>query len=99
MYKQIKGENRTCQEVDFDNMTDQLYTDCLDKYESFQVKIHQVSQFHESSDISKTYLSKVNTSEENVLKAQEHFPLTDQSTTIRTLLDGTDCSQVILNYI
>ena len=30
-YKQTKGECRTCQEIDFDNMTLQLQTDYLDR--------------------------------------------------------------------
>ena len=40
VYRQIKGESRTCQEIDFGNMTEQLQTDNLDKYEGFQAEIH-----------------------------------------------------------
>ena len=63
--------------------------DYLDRYESVQAETHQVRQFDESSVVCITYLGKVNMSREDVPKAQEQFLLTDQSTTIGTLLGGT----------
>ena len=38
---QIKGESWTCQEIDFDNMTEHLQTDYLDRYEGVQSQIHK----------------------------------------------------------
>ena len=39
-YKQIKGESRICQEIDFDNLTKQLQTVYLDQHESVQAEIN-----------------------------------------------------------
>ena len=39
-YRQITGENRKCQEIDFNTITEQLQTDYLDKYENVQVEVH-----------------------------------------------------------
>ena len=50
-----------------------------------------ISQFNDSSAVHTTYLVKADRSGKEVIKAQEQFPITDQSTTVGTLLDGTDC--------
>ena len=60
-------------------------------YESVQAYIHQVGQFDESIAVGTTYLGKVEMQREDSLKAQEQFSLADQSTTMATLPDGTDC--------
>ena len=76
--------------VVFDNMTEQLQEDYLDRYKGAQAQMHQVSQFDESSDLSTTYLNKVEMSREDALKAQEQFSLVDQSTAVGTLQDDID---------
>ena len=68
-------------------MTDQLWTDYLDRYESVQEEIHQIRKFDESTTISTISLGRVNMSREDAMKAQGQFVLTDQSTTIVTLLN------------
>ena len=42
----MKGESRTYQNIDFDNMTE-LQTDYLDRYEGDQAEICQVSKIDE----------------------------------------------------
>ena len=71
MYRQIRGENGTCQEVDFKNMTEQLQEDYLDKYKSVQAEINHVSQLDLSNAESTTYFDKVEMSRGGALKAQE----------------------------
>ena len=93
--RKIKGEGRTCQEIDFDNMTEQLQTDHLDRYEGVQAGIHQVSQFDEPSAVSTTYLGKVNMSRKDAFREQEQYLLTDQLTTFGTILDGTNCKIIL----
>ena len=94
-YRQIKGESRTCQEFDFDNITDKLQTEHLDRYEGVQGEIHQVSQFDEFSAVSTKYSGKVNMPGEDAFKVQELFSLAFQSTTIGTSLDGTVCKMLL----
>ena len=66
-YRQIKGEGRPCAGIYFRNMTE-LQTDYIDRYVGIQAKIHQVSQFEESSALSTTYFGKVNMSRENAFR-------------------------------
>ena len=77
-YRQIEGQRRTCQEINFNTIAEQLKTGYLDKYESVQVEVHKVSQFDGLSAVSTPYLGKVNVARENAFKAQEQFSLTDQ---------------------
>ena len=56
----LKAESRRCKEIDFDNITEQLQTDYLERYEGFQREIHQVRQFDESSAVNTKYLGSVN---------------------------------------
>ena len=72
-------------------MTEELQTDYLDRYEGVQAWIHQVSQFDDSSVVHTTYLGKSGRTRKGVIRAQEQFSITGQSTTVGTLLDGTDC--------
>ena len=53
--------------------------------------IHQVSKSDYSSAVRTTYLGRVEQSRRNALKAQEQISITDQSITVGTLLDETDC--------
>ena len=87
----MKGENRTCQETDFDNMKEEFQTDYLERYEGVQPEIHHISQFNESSALNTAYYSKDNMSREDALKAQDQFSLTDQSTTIGAIPASADC--------
>ena len=77
-----------CQEIDFDGMTEEIKI--LDRYEGVQVLINKVGQSDESIALNATYLGKVHIRRKDTLKIKEQFSLTDQSTIIAMLLDGTE---------
>ena len=54
------------------------------------MQILWVSQFDESSAVSTIYLDKTDRTRKGVIKAQEQFSITDQSTTVGNLLDCTE---------
>ena len=58
-YRQIKGEDRICQKINFHSKTEQIQADYLDRYEGAQAQIHWVSQFDDTSAVSITYFSRV----------------------------------------
>ena len=72
-------------------MIEQLQTGFLDRYKSVLPKIYQISQFDESSAVRTTYLGNINMKKEDAFKVQWKFLLTDQSSTIASLLVGTNC--------
>ena len=77
--------------VNFDSVTEQLPTDYLDRYEGVQTQIHQLCQSDESSALSTTHLGRTEMSPRDAIIPQEQFSIIDRSTTVGTLLDGTDC--------
>ena len=70
-------------------------------YEGIQSDIVSSSRFDENSDISTTYLGKIDGKEsQDKLKAKESFPISENSYTLGRLLDGTKChywTQVLVN--
>ena len=54
------------------------------------------TRFNENSDLSTTYLGKVNMARENKITAEEKFLISEQGYTTGKLLDGTEC-QILLD--
>ena len=67
----------------------------FDRYEDVQSEISQVARFDESSDLSTTYLGKINQTRKSVIRAEESFPISGQGYTMHKLSDKTDCSILI----
>ena len=60
-------------------------------YKGIQSEILSTTRFDENSDLSTTYLGKVDKSRNNKIKAEESFPISEQGYTVGKLLDGTEC--------
>ena len=54
------------------------------------------TRFDENSDLSTTYLGRIDTTRESKIKAEEKFPVSEQGYRIGKLLDGTEC-QILLD--
>ena len=67
----------------------------FDKYEGVQSEISQATRFDESTDLSRTYLGKVDQTRKSVIRAEESFPISGQGYTVGKLLDRTECSMLI----
>ena len=65
-------------------------------YEGIQSDIVSSSRFDENSDISTTYLGKIEHREsQDKLKAEESFPISENGYTLGRLLDGTKCQLLL----
>ena len=65
------------------------------RYEGVQSEISQENRFDESTDLSTTYLGKVDQTRKSVIRAEESFPISGQGYMIGKLSDKTDCSILI----
>ena len=65
-------------------------------YEGIQSEILCTKRFDEHSDLSTTYLGKVDRSENSKIKAEDSLPISEQGYTMEKLLDGTEC-QILLD--
>ena len=59
------------------------------------VEISQATRFDESTDLSTTYLGKTGMTREQVIKAEEKFPISGQGYMHGKLLDNTECTILI----
>ena len=85
-------------ELDFGDTAKKLKGEYLDVYEAIQSEILSTMRFDENSDLSTTYLGKVDTSKKGKIKVEESFLISEQEYTMGKLLDGTEC-QVLLDTV
>ena len=58
-------------------------------YEGVQSEVINTTRFDENSDLSMTYLGRIDITRASKIKAEEKFPILEQEYGIETLLDGT----------
>ena len=82
--------------MDFGAVLQNLQEEYLDVYEGIQSDVVSSSRFNENSDISTTYLGKIECKEgQDKLKAEESFPISKNGYTLGRLLDGTKCQLLL----
>ena len=65
-------------------------------YKGIQPDVVSSSRFDENSDISTTYLGKIESKEgQDKLKVEESFPISENEYTLGRLLDGTKCQLLL----
>ena len=67
----------------------------FDKYDGICAEISQTTRFDESTDLSTTYLGKTDMKRDQIIKAEEKFPISGQGYMHDKLLDNTECSILI----
>ena len=92
----IEEEERQMLELDFGDIPEKLMEACLDVYEGIQSKILSTTRLDENSDLSTTYLGRVDTARNSQIRVEETFPISEQGYTVGKLLDRTDC-QILLD--
>ena len=64
-------------------------------YEGIQLEIVSATSFDENSDLSTTYLGRVDKGSNSKLRAEESFPISEHGYTSGKLLDGTECQLLL----
>ena len=88
-------DDREFKELDFGTMPQKLQEEYMDIYEGVHSEIVSSSRFDENSDISTTYLGRVEKGNQHKLKAEESFPISENGYTLHRLLDGTECQLLL----
>ena len=68
----------------------------MDVYEEIYAEVVTMSKFDENIDLSTTYLGKIGMKREDVMKAEESFPISEQGFVIGRILNGEEC-QILLD--
>ena len=95
-YKSKPDTDREFKELDFGVTPQKLQEEYMDIYEGIHSDIVSSNRFDENSDISTTYLGKIeNRGNQDKLKAEESFPISESGYTLGRLLDGTKCQLLL----
>ena len=96
-YRIIKPDTeRQFKELDFGSIPQKLQEEYLDVYEGIHSDIVSSSRFDKNSDISTTYLGRIeNTESQDKSKAEESFPISENGYTSGRPLDGTKCQPLL----
>ena len=71
--------------LDFGDTPDKLKVEYLDVYEGIQSKTLSTTSFDENSDLSTTYLGRVDMTKNSKIKVEESFPISEQGYTLGKL--------------
>ena len=83
-YRIKPDEGREFREVDFGTIPENLQEEYLDIYEEIQSEIVSSGRFDKNSDISTTYLGRIEHREsQDKLKAEESFPISENGQVVR----------------
>ena len=83
-------DNREFKELDFVVTSQKLQEEYMDIYEGIHSEIVSSNRFDKNSNISTTYLGRVDKENQHKLKAEESFPISEHGYTLGRLLDGTE---------
>ena len=89
------ADKREFKELDFGTTLQKLQEEYVDIYEGIHSEIISANRFDENSDMSTTYLGRVDKESQHKLKAEESFPISEHGYTLGRLLDGTECQLLL----
>ena len=93
-YRPTAG-NKEFKELDFSATPQKLQEEYMDIYQEIHSEVVSSNIFDENSDISTTYLGRVDKENQDKLKAEELFPMSEHGYTLGRLLDGTECQLLL----
>ena len=70
--------------------SDRSVEEYLDRYEGVESEILNMTRFDENSNLSTTYLGRLNMTRDDELTVEEKFLITEQGYTVGKPLDGAD---------
>ena len=82
--------------IDFGESPEILREKYMDVYEEIYAKVVTTSKFDGNVDLSTTYLGRIGMKREDVMKAEESFPIPEQGFVVGRILNGEEC-QILLD--
>ena len=96
MYRRVGKEEGQKMDIDFGESPTVLKDKYMDVYEDVFAKVVTTKRFDENVDLSTTYLGKIGMKQEDIMKAEESFPISEQGFVMRRKLNGEEC-QILLD--
>ena len=82
--------------IDFGESPTILKEKYMDIYEDVFAEVIAANRFDDNVDLSTTYLGKIGMKREDVMKAEESFPISEQGSVMDKISNGEEC-QILLD--
>ena len=95
-YRKMGKEGAERLEIDFGESPEIMKRRYMDVYDDTYAEVVTTSRFDENVDLSMTYLGRIDMKREEVMTAEESFPISEQGFVIGKLMNGEEC-QILLD--
>ena len=96
IYRKMGKEGGKRIDIDFGESLEVMKSRYMDVYDNVYAEVVTTSRFDENVDLSTTYLGRINMKREEVLKAEESFPISEQGFVKGKLINGKEY-QILLD--
>ena len=96
IYRKMNKEGGEKIDIDFGESPEVMKNRYMDIYDEVYLEVFTTSRFDENVDLSTTYLGRINMKREEMLKAEESFPISEQGFVKGKLTNGEEC-QILLD--
>ena len=96
MYRKMGKEGGEWLDIDFGENPEIMRSSYMDVYDDIYAEVVMTSRFDENVDLSTTYLGRIDMKREEVMKAEESFPISEQGFVMGKLMNGEEC-QILLD--
>ena len=96
MYRKMGKEGGEQLSIDFRGSPEIMRNRYMDVYDGVHAEVVTTNRFDENVDLSMTYLGRINMKREEVMKAEESFPISEQGFVMGKILNGEEC-QILLD--
>ena len=90
MYRKVGKEGGERLDIDFGESPEIMRSKYMDVYDDIYAEV-VTSRFDENVDLSTTYLGRMDMNREEVMKAEESFPVSEQGFVMEKLMNGEEC--------
>ena len=95
MYRKMGKEGGEWLDIDYGESLEIMKSRYMDIYDNIYAEVVTTSRFDENVDLSTTYLGRIDMKRDEVMKAEESFPISEQGFVMGKLMNGEGMSNVI----
>ena len=96
MYRKMGREGGERLDIDFGESPEIMKNRYMDVYDNIYAEVVTTSRFDENVDLSTTYLARIDMKRDEVMKAEESSPISEQGFVMGKLMNGEEC-QILLD--
>ena len=96
IYRKMGKEGGEWLDIDLGESREIKRSRYMDVYDDIYAEVVTTSRFDENVDLSMTYLARIDMKRDEVMKAEESFPISEQVFVMGKLMNGEEC-QILLD--